>query len=72
MAIWTECCAQRAVLLTKDEDFIGIRSKAGDGPAVCWLRIGNSTTPHLLQWIGEKLPLIIAAIAAGETLVEVR
>lgn len=40
-------------------------------PAVVWIRIGNSTTRHLLARLGNALPAILAALARGETVVQV-
>jgi predicted nuclease of predicted toxin-antitoxin system len=70
--IWARAQATGAVLLTKDEDFVAIRQGAPGGPAVCWLRIGNATNPALLAWIGKVFPAVVAALDAGETMVEVR
>ena len=72
LAIWSRAVADDAVLLTKDEDFVGIRQTAGSGPAVCWLRIGNVTNPALLIWIAKVFPGVVAALGQAETIIEVR
>jgi predicted nuclease of predicted toxin-antitoxin system len=70
--IWRRAVSENAVLLTKDEDFVAIRQSASAGPPVCWLRIGNATNPALLAWFEPVFPGLMAALARGETLIEVR
>ena len=59
-------------LVTKDKDFAARRSRDTIGPTIIWLRIGNSTTPHLKVWLEEAWPGIEAALQDGMTLIEVR
>ena len=59
-----------AVIVTKDEDFAVRRLLAG-GPAVVWLRLGNTRRTALLNRVEGDLPEIVAALERGETLVEV-
>ena len=70
--IWARAVADDAIVLTKDEDFVIIRRSAANGPAVCWLRIGNVTNPTLLNWFDKIFPGLSAALAAGEMIIEVR
>jgi predicted nuclease of predicted toxin-antitoxin system len=47
--IWECAFAQGAALITKDEDFVTMRALSrGGGPAIVWVRVGNSTTRA--QW----------------------
>jgi predicted nuclease of predicted toxin-antitoxin system len=48
------------------------KTRAKRGPAVVWLRLGNVTNDALIKAVVGVLPQIIAAIEAGEDLVEVR
>ena len=59
-----------AVIVTKDEDF-AIRRLLAEGPAIVWLRLGNTRRAALLARIEAELPAIIAALERGETLIEV-
>jgi predicted nuclease of predicted toxin-antitoxin system len=56
--------------VTKDEDF-AIRRLLSEGPAVVWLRIGNTRRMTLLARIEAELPAIVAALERGEALIEV-
>jgi predicted nuclease of predicted toxin-antitoxin system len=41
------------------------------GPAIVWLRIGNTSRKALLTWFASMLPKIETALASGEKIVEV-
>jgi len=59
-----------AVVVTKDEDF-AIRRLLSEGPSVVWLRVGNTRRLALLARVEAELPVIVAALERGETLIEV-
>ena len=59
-----------AVIVTKDEDF-AIRGLLTEGPAIVWLRLGNTRRAALLTRMDAELPAIVAALERGETLIEV-
>ena len=59
---------EKAVVITKDADFAAMSA----GSAVVWLRLGNVSNDVLIAAVMAALPEIIAAIEAGEGLVEVR
>jgi predicted nuclease of predicted toxin-antitoxin system len=69
--IWMRAVATRATIITKDQDFVVLRSLDPDGAAVVWVRIGNTTRRRLLALFAQALPPIERALASGETLVEV-
>ncbi len=58
--------------MTKDEDFAALRRLTKSGPAVVWIRTGNTATRHLIPWLLPSMPQMISAIEAGETLIELR
>jgi predicted nuclease of predicted toxin-antitoxin system len=59
-----------AIIVTKDEDF-AIRQILHGGPAVVWLRVGNTRRAALLRRFEAELPSVVAALQRGERLVEV-
>jgi predicted nuclease of predicted toxin-antitoxin system len=59
-----------AVIVTKDEDFAVYRF-LHEGPAVVWVRIGNTRRGELLRRFGAEFPAIVEALERGETLVEI-
>jgi len=69
--IWDYAIAMGAAIITKDEDFAIRISVLPTGPAIVWLRIGNTSKRALINWFAPLLPKIEAALAAGERIVEV-
>ena len=63
--------ASGAVIVTKDEDFAIRRTFASTGPRVVWIRLGNTRRHVLLAWFEEQLPALLAALDAGESLIEI-
>jgi predicted nuclease of predicted toxin-antitoxin system len=59
-----------AVIITKDEDFV-VRKMLESGPAVVWVRIGNTRRADLLRRLETHFASILNALERGETLVEV-
>ena len=59
-----------AAIITKDDDF-AVHLLLHGGPAVVWLRIGNTRRAALLARVEADLGRIVAALQSGETLIEV-
>ena len=68
---WARAVSTGATIVTKDRDFVTLRSLGPPGAPVVWIRIGNTTRRALLAAFARVLPDIERALAAGETLVEV-
>jgi predicted nuclease of predicted toxin-antitoxin system len=68
--IWGEALSRSAVLVTKDRDFALFRATSRDGPAIVWVRIGNTDNRTLIEQVLRSLPAIIAAVERGETVIE--
>jgi predicted nuclease of predicted toxin-antitoxin system len=62
--------ATGAVIVTKDEDF-AVRQILRSGPAIVWLRVGNTRRAVLLRRFEAEFPSVVAALERGERLVEV-
>jgi predicted nuclease of predicted toxin-antitoxin system len=62
------------IIVTKDEDFVTMRklSSSSNAPKVVWVRIGNATNRVLETHMRPLMPDILAALAAGEEIIEVR
>lgn len=68
--IWGQAATTDAVLVTKDEDFALMRTLADQGPAVVWVRLGNTRRRELLEWFGKMLPAVLTALERGDFLIE--
>ncbi len=70
--IWRYACNQTATLVTKDQDFIGLAESPPEGSAVLLIRLGNTTNRALLGHLEPLMPELLAALAGGEKIVEIR
>lgn len=69
-AIWSYTLRTRAVLVTKDEDFVAFARRQAVGQVV-WIRIGNIGNDALWAAISAVLSEIIDSLEKGERIVEV-
>jgi len=69
-AVWQHAADTAAVIVTKDEDFALRAQLMADGPQVVWVRYGNVRKAELLRKLAVAWPEVAAAIARGESLIE--
>lgn len=69
-AIWSHAAKRGAVLVTKDEDFVALARRDPGGPAVIWVRIGNTTNDALWRALEPVFPQIVSALERGERIIE--
>lgn len=70
--IWMHAANLNACIVTKDEDFVLLQALDRAGPAIIWIRIGNTVRSVLMQRLPKLWPSIISAIEQGEKIIEVR
>lgn len=68
--IWQVALERNATIITKDEDFIRLRALAATGPAIVWVRIGNTTRDELIRRFSASFAQIRQALESGEPVVE--
>ena len=61
----------RAIVVTKDEDFASRAAGQSAAPVIVWLRIGNATNPALRAWLEPRFPSVVQMIAEGHRVIEV-
>ena len=69
--LWDHALATQAVIVTKDEDFALRRTLTATGPAIVWVRRGNTRRRELLAWFEPLLPTVVDLLARREPLVEI-
>ena len=69
--IWNQAASERAVILSKDEDFAQMTLVRSEPVPVIWLRVGNCRTTQLLAVLERAWPQIDQQLAAGARLIEV-
>ena len=70
--IWDHAVASGAAIVTKDEDFVLLKTVEPDGPAIVWVRIGNAVRRVLFARLTSAWPVVEAKISQGENVVEIR
>jgi len=70
--VWDVAAEREAVLVTKDQDFAVARAISAVGPAIVWIRLGNTTNDVLISRVVGSLDAIEAAIRRGEAIVELK
>jgi predicted nuclease of predicted toxin-antitoxin system len=61
----------RAVVLTKDSDFLDLLDRHGPPPQVLWLTCGNTSNASLKKILTTTLAEAISLLKAGEPLIEI-
>jgi predicted nuclease of predicted toxin-antitoxin system len=69
--IWEHAARIDAALITKDEDFVTMRALNARGPAVIWVRVGNTTNRQLLGQFSLVSSAVVSALQRGETVIEI-
>jgi len=70
--LWVRCAGEARVLVSKDEDFVFLANRPGDKGRLIWVRLGNCRNPALLEAFDRVHDEMIAALDAGQRVVEVR
>lgn len=69
--IWSHALHTRAVIVTKDDDFVFRSHQSAEAPGIVWLRMGNCSNGILLERLTRLWPAIESALSSGERIVEV-
>ena len=72
LEIWNWAISENAAVISKDEDFVFLANRPGDSGRLIWVRLGNCRNHVLLATFDKLLSSIIAAIDAGQRIVEIR
>lgn len=70
-AIWDLAVLEKAIIVTKDEDFAQRKTLTDAGPTVIWIRLPNTRRRELLAWFEQVMPEILLALERGESLIEI-
>lgn len=58
----------KAVVMTKDYDFIELLDQLGPPPQLIWIRSGNTSNTQLRRILHQSLPKAFSLLQAGEPL----
>jgi predicted nuclease of predicted toxin-antitoxin system len=62
---------EKAVVMTKDSDFVLLLDKLGPPPQVIWVTCGNTSNARLKDVLTNTLPKALELLNLGEKLVEI-
>jgi predicted nuclease of predicted toxin-antitoxin system len=62
---------EKAVVMTKDSDFLQLLDKLGPPPQVIWVTCGNTSNSRLKEVLTHTLPKALDLLSFGEKLVEI-
>ena len=71
-AIWTIAQARDCAIITKDSDFLRLSLQSGGAVPVPLLRMGNCSRNVVIDAVCRRLLAVVAALTAGEPVVEIR
>jgi len=69
--IFSVAKAQKAIVMTKDSDFVEMVERLGSPPQIIWLTCGNTSNARLREILSETLPRTLELLSLGEPLVEI-
>jgi predicted nuclease of predicted toxin-antitoxin system len=61
----------KAVVATKDIDFVQLVERLGQPPQILWLTCGNTTNDRLRSILTKCLPAALALLSTGVAIVEI-
>jgi predicted nuclease of predicted toxin-antitoxin system len=70
--IWQYASQRGCVVVSKDEDFLYLASRAESTARFLWVRLGNCRTGALLEAFDRLWPRLEQALASGERVIEIR
>jgi len=62
---------EKAVVMTKDSDFLELQKRLGVPPKIIWVTCGNTSNARLKEILAESLQPAIELLEGGEILVEI-
>ncbi|MDQ2859988.1 MAG: DUF5615 family PIN-like protein [Pseudomonadota bacterium] len=71
-SIWERAGSDRAIIITKDEDFAILAGSDRQGRQVLWVRTGNLVNRVLLAQFARAWPQVEGHLLAGVAVVELR
>jgi predicted nuclease of predicted toxin-antitoxin system len=61
----------KAMVMTKDSDFVRLLDKLGPPPQIIWVTCGNTSNARLKEVLTNTLPKALDLLNSGEKLVEI-
>ena len=69
--IFTAARKSKAVVITKDRDFVQLLEKFGPPPKLIWVTCGNTSNVQMRKILRQSFPKALSILQADEPLVEI-
>jgi predicted nuclease of predicted toxin-antitoxin system len=70
--VWDRAASEGRIVISKDEDFVILASRPGDGGRMIWVRLGNCRNAFLLAAFDQAREGLLQAVASGQRIIELR
>jgi len=70
--IFLKAKTQKAIIMSKDIDFVKILERYGAPPQIIWITVGNTSNANMRKVLGKHFPIIIKMLKDGEPLIEIQ
>jgi predicted nuclease of predicted toxin-antitoxin system len=70
--LWNRSLVEQRIVISKDEDFIFLANRPDDTGRLIWVRLGNCRNPAILEAFDRAHDGIVAAMDAGQRIIEIR
>ena len=70
--IFQKAREQKAVIMSKDADFIRSPDRFGAPPQIVWITFGNTSNARMKEILTKHFPSIIEMLERGEPMIEIQ
>lgn len=71
-SVWARVASAKAVVVSKDEDFIYLANSEGNQVQLVWVRLGNCRNAALIAAFEVVHDQLVSSLSSGQWIVEVR
>jgi len=69
--IFQKAREQKAILMSKDADFVKLLERFGSPPQIIWITAGNTSNARMRKILSNHFPTISEMLISGEPLIEI-
>lgn len=62
----------KAIIMSKDDDFLSLQKELGVPPNLIWVSCGNTSNQRMREVLAKHLVLALRLIAEGSEVIEIR
>ena len=70
-SIFSAARSEKAIVMTKDQDFVQLLERLGPPPQVVWVTCGNVSNAQMREILRQDFPSTLLLLQQGESFVEI-